>query len=58
MTQQELEAGATAVADIAAKHGYGSFISRDMERMIAAAVIRAYEAARSAAATAAAKPTP
>ena len=42
MTQQELEAGADAVAKIAARHGVGSWIDRDQEREIAAEVIQAY----------------
>ena len=44
MTQQELEAGADAVAKLASDAGYGSFINRDEERALAAAVIKAYEA--------------
>ena len=43
MTQQELEAGADAVARMAAKYGVGNWIDRDQEREIAAEVIRAYQ---------------
>ena len=42
MEQNELEAGADAVAKVTAKYGVGSYISRDQERELAAVVIRAY----------------
>ena len=46
MTQAELNAGAQAVMRMAHEHGYGSFISLDVARSIAAAVIKAYEATK------------
>lgn len=48
MTQHDLEIGADAVHEVAVKHGYGSYLGRDVLREIAAAVIKAVDAARAA----------
>ncbi len=42
MSQEQLDAGADAVAKTAAKDGVGRWIHRDQEREIAAVVIRSY----------------
>lgn len=41
MTKEELEAGADAVHAIAEKYGLAMFVTRDQEREVAAAVIKA-----------------
>jgi hypothetical protein len=41
MTQEQLEAGADAVLEVANQHGVGSYLSRDQLREIAAAVYHA-----------------
>lgn len=46
MTQQELDAGGSAVKSIAEQKGYGSYIDIDLAREIAAAVIRAVDGVR------------
>jgi hypothetical protein len=46
MTQDELEAGADGVHEVAAAAGYSAYIDRDVERGIAAAVIRKVDAYR------------
>lgn len=40
MNQAELEAGADAVKHVAEKHGVGGYVSRDLQREIAAAVLK------------------
>lgn len=46
MTQEELEAGADAVYEIAVQHHVAGWLSRDQLREIAAAVIKAVDKKR------------
>lgn len=48
LSQKELDAGADAVIKLATEAGYGSFVSMDSARSIAAAVIKAYQAEQAA----------
>lgn len=41
MTKEELETGADAVHALAVKYGIAMFVTRDQEREVAAAVIKA-----------------
>lgn len=46
MTTEELEAGATAVHELAEKYGMAILLTRDQEREVAAVVIKALDALR------------
>lgn len=61
ISQGDLEAGADGVHEVAEAAGYASWINRDQERGLAAAVIRkvdAHRASRPAAAAPVTVPTP